>query len=62
MTPKVRFQRANFLVANLDRAMAFYGDVLGFERVFVKDSAADSYSYDVFEICLLYTSPSPRDA
>ena len=50
MTPKVRFQRANFLVANLDRAMTFYGDVLGFERVFVKDSAADSYSYDVFEI------------
>ena len=48
--PKIRFQRANFLVADIDRALLFYRDVLGFEVVFIKDSLPDSYSYDVFEI------------
>lgn len=50
MKPKIRFQRANFIVADIDRALTFYRDVLGFDLVFVKDSAEDSYSYDVFEI------------
>jgi len=48
--PKIRFQRANFVVADIDRALTFYRDVLGFDVVFIKDSAEDSYSYDVFEI------------
>lgn len=48
--PKVRFQRANFVVADIDRALAFYRDVLGLELAFIKDSTDDSYSYDVFEI------------
>ena len=48
--PKVRFQRVNFVVENIDRALTFYRDVLGLELVFIKDSAEDSYSYDVFEI------------
>jgi len=48
--PKIRFQRANFVVSNIDRALKFYRDVLGFNVVFIKDSADDSYSYDVFEI------------
>ncbi len=48
--PKIRFQRANFLVADIDRALLFYRDVLGFEVVFIKDSRPDSYSYNVFEI------------
>lgn len=48
--PKVRFQRANFLVADIDRALTFYRDILGLELVFIKVSAEDSYSYDVFEI------------
>lgn len=48
--PKVRFQRANFIVADIDRALTFYRDVLGLELVFIKESAEDSYSYDVFEI------------
>lgn len=48
--PTVRFQRANFIVADIDRALSFYRDVLGLELVFIKDSAEDSYSYDVFEI------------
>ena len=48
--PKVRFQRANYLVRDLDRSLLLYRDVLGFDVVFIKDSEADSYSYDVFEI------------
>ena len=48
--PKLRFQRSNFVVADIDRAMTFYGDVLGFDLVFVKESANGSYSYEVFEI------------
>jgi len=47
---RVRLQRANFLVADIDRALTFYEGVLGFEPVFIKDSEPDSYSYDVFEI------------
>jgi catechol 2,3-dioxygenase-like lactoylglutathione lyase family enzyme len=46
----VRFQRANFIVTDLDRALVFYRDVLGLKLEFVKDSPDDSYSYDVFEI------------
>lgn len=46
----VRFQRANFVVTELDRALSFYRDVLGLKLDFVKDSPEDSYSYDVFEI------------
>jgi len=48
--PKLRFQRANYVVATIERALTFYRDVLGFDVVFIKDSAEDSYSYDVFEI------------
>ncbi|WP_371398116.1 VOC family protein [Fretibacter rubidus] len=48
--PAIRFQRSNFVVANIERALTFYRDVLGFDVVFIKDSAKDSYSYDVFEI------------
>lgn len=46
----VRFQRANFVVTDIDRALGFYRDVLGLKLDFVKDSPDDSYSYDVFEI------------
>ena len=46
----VRFQRGNFVVRDIDRALAFYRDVLGLELAFIKDSPDDSYSYDVFEI------------
>lgn len=47
---RVRFQRANFIVRSIDRSLAFYRDVLGFELTFIKDSPDDSYSYPVFEI------------
>ena len=50
MTAPVRFQRGNYVVADLDRALAFYRDVLGLTLDFVKDSPGDSYSYAVFEI------------
>lgn len=49
-TNDVRFQRANFVVTNIDSALKFYRDVLGLKLDFVKDSPDDSYSYDVFEI------------
>ena len=48
--PKIRFQRSNFIVGDIDRALTFYRDVLGFDLVFIKDSDSSSYSYDVFEI------------
>jgi catechol 2,3-dioxygenase-like lactoylglutathione lyase family enzyme len=48
--PAVRFQRANFVVSDLDRALAFYRDVLGFTLEHVQDSPRDSYSYPVFGI------------
>lgn len=48
--PPIRFQRANFVVRDLDRALAFYQDILGFELEHMHESPADSYSYPVFEI------------
>lgn len=46
----LRFQRANFVVKNIERSLDFYCGVLGFEVAFIKDSPDDSYSYPVFEI------------
>jgi catechol 2,3-dioxygenase-like lactoylglutathione lyase family enzyme len=46
----LRFQRANFVVKNIEKSLAFYRDVLGFDVAFIKDSPDDSYSYPVFEI------------
>ncbi len=48
--PPLRLQRANYVTADIGRALTFYRDILGFTVTFVKDSAADSYSYDVFDI------------
>lgn len=50
MTTSIRFQRANFIVRDLDEALKFYRDVLGFEVAFIADSKEDSYSYPVFQI------------
>lgn len=46
----VRFQRANYIVSDLDRSLAFYRDVIGFDVAFEKASEKTSYSYPVFEI------------
>ena len=64
----VRFQRANFVVKDLDRALGLYRDILGMQVAFIKDSDATSYSYPVFEItpaarlrfAVLSTATQPR--
>lgn len=64
----VRFQRANYVVADLDRALAFYQGVLGFDVTFTLPPNPDSYSYAVFDIprkavmrfCVLSTATQER--
>ena len=46
----IRFQRGNFVVADLDRALSFYKDVLGFTEEYRLGHNPDSYSIPVFEI------------
>ncbi len=46
----VRFQRANFVVEDIDKALTFYRDVLGFDVTFRKGHNPNSYSIPVFEI------------
>lgn len=66
--PKVRFQRANFVVADIERSLTFYRDVLGFEIAFEHGHNPESYSYSVFEIpraaelgfCVLSAPGQPR--
>lgn len=48
------FKRPNLVVADLDRSLKIYRDVLGFEAAAISESSADSFSYPVFNI--------PRDA
>ena len=48
--PAVRFQRANYVVRDLDRALEFYVGVLGLSVDFIKESDDASYSYTVFEV------------
>lgn len=52
MTEKqqTRFQRANFCVEDIDKALTFYEGVLGFEVTFRKGHNPNSYSIPVFEI------------
>ena len=45
----MRFQRANYLVSNKERALLLYRDILGMSLDFMKVSEKDSYSY-VFNI------------
>ena len=64
----VRFQRGNHVVRDLDRALDFYRDVLGFAVEFTLPPNPDSYSYPVFDIpraavmrfCVLSTATQPR--
>lgn len=48
--PAIRFQRANYVVSNLERALEFYVGVLGLTLEYVQDSEKTSYSYPVFGI------------
>jgi catechol 2,3-dioxygenase-like lactoylglutathione lyase family enzyme len=45
-----RFQRGNFVVSDLDRALTFYEGVLGFEVTYRKGHNPRSYSIPVFNI------------
>lgn len=64
----VRFQRGNHVVADLDRALTFYRDVLGFDVTFTLPHNPDSYSFAVFDIpreavmrfCVLSTATQER--
>ena len=44
----IRFQRANFLVSDIEAALRFYVDVLGMEVAFHKAPRDESYSHIVF--------------
>ena len=46
----IRFQRANFLVSNIEAALRFYVDVLGMEVAFRRPHRDESYSHVVFEL------------
>ncbi len=50
LTDPARFKRAALIVADLDRALALYRDALGFTLQSIKQSAPDSYSYEIFGI------------
>ena len=64
----VRFQRGNYVVADLDRALGLYRDVLGFDVTFILPPNPESYSYPVFDIplnavmrfCVLSTDTQER--
>jgi catechol 2,3-dioxygenase-like lactoylglutathione lyase family enzyme len=43
-------KRPALVVDNLERSLEIYQGILGFKVQFIKASAADSYSYDVFNI------------
>ena len=43
--PQARFQRANFVVRDISRALNFYVDVLGFEVTYEQGHNPDSYSF-----------------
>lgn len=49
MSEIVRFQRANLVVADMERSLAMYRDVLGLSVDYIKDSLPTSYSYSVFQ-------------
>lgn len=44
------FKRVTLVVADIDRALTLYRDVLGFEAGEPSESSAESYSYPVFDI------------
>lgn len=46
----VMMKRPNYIVADLDRALALYRDILGFEVEHIKESDEASYSYPCFGI------------
>lgn len=50
LSDPVRFKRAALIVGDLDRSLALYEGALGFRLQSIKESASDSYSYEIFGI------------
>jgi catechol 2,3-dioxygenase-like lactoylglutathione lyase family enzyme len=50
MSSGIRFQRGNLVVADMDRSLEIYRDILGLSVEYTKTSEPTSYSYPVFEI------------
>ena len=50
MSTGIRFQRGNIVVADMDRSLEVYRDILGLTVEYTKESEPTSYSYPVFEI------------
>lgn len=46
----IRFQRGNFVVADIEKSLTFYRDVLGFSVEYILGHNPESYSIPVFEI------------
>lgn len=46
----LQYKRITLVVADIDRSLTIYQDILGFTTNYIKDSANDSYSYPVFNI------------
>jgi len=44
------YKRVTLVVVDIERSLTIYQDILGFTINYIKDSAADSYSYPVFKI------------
>lgn len=46
----LHYKRITLVIADIDRSLTIYRDILGFTINYIKDSASDSYSYPVFNI------------
>ena len=44
------YKRITLVVADIERSLTVYRDILGFTINYIKESAEDSYSYPVFKI------------
>ena len=49
-------------VEDADRAIEFYKDAFGAEELFRMPAPDGRIGHAELQICLLYTSPSPRDS
>lgn len=46
----LQYKRITLVVADIEKSLTIYGDILGFTTNYIKDSADDSYSYPVFNV------------
>ena len=46
----LHFKRSTLVVADIERSLSIYRDILGFTVNYIKESSDDSYSYPVFNI------------